>query len=667
MRENNIGYIVVFLVHLFVLNFVYLSPILAAEPKKASEATMKANEQVLKSLPFTDRRDFEDAQKGFIANTPDVIIRAADGKSAWDMKQYSFLNRDSKAPDTVNPSLWRQAQLNNFYGLFKVTDHIYQVRGYDLSNISFIEGDTGYIAVDPLTSEETAKAALDLLYKNIGKKPIVAVIYTHSHLDHWAGVKGIVSEDDVRAGKVRIIASQGFLEHAVSENVYAGNVMGRRALYMYGTLLPKGPRGQVDAGLGKTNATGSLTLIAPTDIISKTGTEMTIDGVKIIFQYTPGTEAPTEMNFYFPQFKALCLAENCNHTLHNLYTLRGAQVRDAKAWSQFLNEAMDLFGDKTDVVFISHHWPKWGKENIVPWVKKQADMYKYIHDQTLHIANQGYTMVEIAERLRLPEELEKEWYNRGYYGSLNHDVKAVYQKYLGWFDGNPANLNPLPPIEESMKFVEFMGGSKVVLAKARKAYKKGDYRWVAEVVNHVVFADPTNREARELQADTLEQLGYQAESGPWRNFYLTGAQELRNGVKPLPFTAIVSKDVMNAMTMDMIFDYMAITLNATKAEGKKIKINWNFTDTKEQYVLILENSTLSYTKDKQLNDVDTTITLDRAALNDIISADSDVNGVIASKLKSREMVIEGNGQKMAELMSLMDKFGYWFNIVTPNK
>jgi len=630
----------------------------ALGPKPATDKTKAVNAEFLKYLNLSDQEDAADANRGFIATDPNLVIKGGQGKVAWDLNQYSFLNGDPPAPDTVNPSLWRNAKLNMANGLFKVTDHIYQVRGYDLANISFIEGKTGYIVVDPLTAQETAKAALDLLYKKVGKKPVVAVIYTHSHVDHWAGVKGIVSEADVKNGKVKILASQGFLEEAVSENVMAGNAMTRRAAYMYGNLIPKGPQGQVDAGLGKTVAQGSVTIIAPTDIIKKTGETRVIDGVKIVFQYTPNTEAPTEMNFYFPQYKALCIAENCCHTLHNLYTLRGAKVRDAKAWSFFLNETIDLFGSQAEVMFASHHWPRWGKGRIVDMIEKQRDAYKYLHDQTLRMANEGMNMTEIAEKIKLPDTLAKAWYNRGYYGSVSHDSKAVFQRYLGWFDGNPANLDPLPPVEASQRYVEFMGGSRSVLDRAKKYYIKGEYRWVAEVVNHVVFAEPGNREARELEADALEQLGYQAESGPWRDFFLTGALELRQGIQKIP-GASGSSDVIRAMPIDMIFDFMAVHLNGQKAAGKTIRINWNFSDTGEKYLLTVSNSVLNYFKGKVADKADATVTLRRATLNEVLGGEADFK----VKVATREIRIKGNPLKLIELLSLQDKFDPNFKIV----
>jgi alkyl sulfatase BDS1-like metallo-beta-lactamase superfamily hydrolase len=641
-----------------MVSAVFSGRVMGGEPKDATDKTKEINAGYLKTLPFMDKKDFEDASRGMIAVEPNLVVKDAVGNVVWDMAQYSFIKAET--PDTVNPSLWRQAQLNNIYGLFKVTDHIYQVRGYDLSNISFIEGKTGYIVIDPLVSAEVAKASLELLYKHVGKKPVKAVIYTHSHVDHWGGVKGVVDEADVKSGKVKIIASQGFLEEAVSENVMAGNVMTRRARYMYGNLLPKGVKGQVDAGLGKVASQGSVTIIAPNVIISKTGTTMDIDGVKIVFQYTPNTEAPTEMNFYFPQFRALCIAENCTHTLHNLYTLRGTKVRDAKAWSYFINETINLYGDKTDVMFASHHWPRWGKVDVNQMLADQRDLYKYIHDQTLRLANEGYNMEEIAEMIHLPDSLSKEWYNRGYYGSVSHDVKAVYQRYLGWFDGNPANLHPLPPVDAAKKYVEFMGGSAAVIEKAKKSFEQGEYRWVAQVMNQVVFAEPDNQDARNLEADALEQLGYQAESGPWRNFYLSGAMELRNGIVKLPPNmTTTSPDVVKAMPVDMLFDLLGVMLNGPKAAGKTIKLNFNFTDTKQLYTLVLENGVLIYNPGKQLKDADETLTLKRSILNEVLLGEA----TFQAKMQSGEIKTAGDKNKLGELLMLMDKFDINFPIV----
>jgi alkyl sulfatase BDS1-like metallo-beta-lactamase superfamily hydrolase len=430
---------------------------------------------------------------------------------------------------------------------------------------------------------------------------------------------------------------------------------------MYGALLPKGDKGQVDGGLGKTTSLGSVTLIAPTDVITKTGETRNIDGVEMIFQMAPETEAPTEMLIYFPKFRVLDAAEDCTHTLHNLYTLRGAEVRNSKAWWKALNEAIGLFGDKSDIMIAQHHWPKWGQEKIVDMMKKQRDMYKFIHDQTLRYMNKGYTSTEIAEKLTLPPSLSNEWYNRGYYGSVSHDIKAVYQKYLGWYDGNPANLHILPPEDASKKYVEFMGGPNEVIKKARESFKNGEYRWVAMVMNNVVFAYPDNEEARFLEADALEQLGYQAESGPWRNEYLMGAFELRNGVPKLPPLSTASPDVITSMSLDMFFDYMGIRLNGEKAEGKKIILNWNFTDTKEQYTLNLENSALTYTPGKMSAKSDATINLDRTTLNKIIMKET----TFEDEIKSGNIKVDGDSRKISELMELQDDFEVMFNIVTP--
>ena len=630
---------------------------------EASGHTKKIQAGVLQQLPFADQQDFADAQRGFIAPLPDGgVIRAQDGTPVWDLSGFSFIKAGAAAPETVNPSLWRQSQLLMSAGLFKVCDRVYQVRSADASNITFIEGDTGLIVVDPLISTECAKTSLELYYQHRPKKPVKAVIYTHSHVDHYGGVKGVVSEAEVKAGRVKIIAPAGFLKAALDENVMAGTAMSRRAGCMYGVFLPPGPQGKVTMGLGVTVSTGTITLIPPTDLITATGQEMTLDGLNFVFQMVPDTEAPAEMHFYLPQLKVLCPAENCCHNLHNLYTLRGAKVRDALAWSKYLNEALERWGEGSEVLLRVHHWPIWGQAQIVDRLKKQRDMYRYLHDQTLRLANQGYTMLEIGEMIELPASLAKEWYARGYYGTVNHNVKGVYVKYLGWFDGNPANLHPLPPVESSTRYVEFMGGADAVISKARKYYDQGEYRWVAQVMNHVVFADPANAAARDLQAQALEQLGYQAESGPWRNFYLTGAQELRRGVVKTETTSTASPDSIQAMPLDLFFDYLGVRLNGPKAAGKTMTINWNFTDIKERYVLALENATLNHTANKQATDADATVTLRRADLDEVIAGGKPK---LEAKLAAGDIKVEGKPEKLGELLSLMDNFDPMFNIVTP--
>ena len=631
----------------------------SASPKSPSVYTRAINAAVLAELPFSNRQDYMDATNGLIG-VPTSNITNANGDIIRNFHQYDFLQ--TNAPSSVNPSLWRQAQLNSAYGLFKVVEGIYQIRGFDLANITLVEGDTGWIVIDTLTCEETARAGMDLVRATLGDRPVKAVIYTHSHVDHFGGVKGIISQADVDSNKVEVIAPQGFMDSAVSENVYAGNAMSRRASYMYGPLLPSGPLGQVDNGLGnQLVAGGAITLIPPTVTISQTGQELTVDGVQIIFQYVPGTEAPAEMMFYFPKYRALCLAEDATHTLHNLYSLRGAQVRDGLAWAKDLNDTIQLFGDKTDVAFASHHWPTWGNDRVLTFLTKQRDLFKFIHDQSLRLLNEGYTPIEIAEQLRLPPSLAQEFYNRGYYGTVNHDAKAVYQRYLGWFDGNPANLHLLPPVEAGKKYVDALGGSQAVLARARKAYQAGEYRWVAELVNHVVFAEPDNAAARQLQADALEQLGYQAESGPWRNFYLTGAQELRDGVPDLPNITTASPDMVAAMSTEAFFDYLAAHLNGVKATGQTITLNWDLTDTGDQYLMKLENSVLNYTKGEQSANADVTISLSRQTLNDVLSgSDSILADILSGKIQ-----ITGNQLKLIQLVLLMDSYPTFFNIVTP--
>jgi alkyl sulfatase BDS1-like metallo-beta-lactamase superfamily hydrolase len=635
----------------------------AGGPNPATETTKKHNVDFAKTLPFKDTRDFEFAKKGLIAPLPaGGVVKNAGGQVVWDPRAYSFITLDQDAPDTVNPSLWRQAQVLSINGLFKVTDHIYQVRGYDLSNITFIEGTDGVTVVDPLISQETAKAALDLYYRHRPKKPVVAVIYTHSHVDHFGGVRGVVDGKDVKAGKVRIIAPEHFTEEAVSENVIAGNVMNRRAVYMYGRLLPKSPQGQVTSGLGLTTSTGQMTLIRPTEFVKMTGEKRTIDGLTYEFLMAPGSEAPAEMHFFIPEHKALCTAENACHTMHNLYTLRGAKTRDARKWSGYLTESLDLWGGKAEVLFAPHHWPVWGNEAIVDHVKKYRDTFKYIHDQTLRLANHGYTMIEIAEMMKLPPSLEANWASRGYYGSLNHNVKAVYNFYLGWFNANPATLHELPPAAAAKRYVEYMGGADAVLARAKKDFARGEYRWVAQVVNQVVLADPGNRAARNLQADALEQLGYQAENGTWRCFYLQGAQELRDGVTKAPVANSASADIVRAMPLDLFFDYLAVRLNGRQANGKKATINMDFTDTKEQYVVTLDNSVLNYAKGKQATDADCTVTLTRSGLDDIILG----RAKLPQQITAGDIKIAGNARALQEVLSLLDSFDFWFDVVTAN-
>jgi len=632
-----------------------------SQAKDATRFTQSANDTLRDELNWEDVRDFESASRGFIASLDDPVITNADGRPVWDLNAFPFLSEET-APPSVNPSLWRVSRLNALYhGLFKVTDGVYQIRGFDLSVMSIIETDSGYVVIDPMISAEPARAGMDLVYQHVGRKPVVAVIYTHSHVDHWGGVKGVIDEADVKAGKIKVIAPENFVEYAISENVIAGNVMSRRASYMYGNLLPKDTKGQVGAGLGQTTSVGSNSLIIPTDSITHTGQTMTIDGLDIEFQLTPDTEAPAEMNFLFPRYRALCMAENCSHTMHNLYTLRGAQVRDAKAWAYYIDEAIDYFSGRYDVVFASHHWPTWGADESTAYLKLQRDMYKYLHDETLRLANQGYTLLEIPEIIHLPAEIYRAWHNRGYYGSINHNVKAIYQRYLGFFDGNPATLHPLPPEAAGRKYVEFMGGADALLANARRAFDQGEYRWVAQVVNHLVFADPDNEAARDLQADALEQLGYQAESGPWRNFYLSAAKELRDGVMDLATPKSTNPDIVRATPLDMFFDLLAVRLIGEKAEDTVITLNAHFTDIDEQYVLRIEHGVLNYARGRQADDADATLTTTRVVLDEVVLGEA----TMADKLATGQARIEGDPAKLVEFLSMLDTFEFWFNIVTP--
>jgi len=570
-------------------------PDLTAKPATAATAATNRDAARLRFVAADDGHDAARVRRGKVAPPASPQVAHDGGWDVWDLDAFHFLDDDP--PDEVNPSLWRQARLNREAGLFEVAPGFHQVRGLDLSNLTVIEGTEGRIVIDPLTSVQTARAAMALVDEHLGARRVTAVIYTHSHVDHFAGVRGVVDEADVRDGKVRVIAPAGFLEAAVSENVAAGNVMSRRATYMYGMLLAKGPRGHVDAGLGKgVPLLGDQGLIAPTEEVSTTGTELVVDGVRIVFQVTPDTEAPAEMNFHFPDHRVLCMAENCTCTMHNLYTPRGAQVRDALAWSKYIQEAIDLYGDATDVCFASHHWPRWGADDVIAHLGRQRDTYRFLHDQTLRLANHGLTSTEIAEELRLPPELEAEPSSRGYYGTVNHNAKAIYQRYLGWFDGNPAHLHPHPPTEAGRRYVAFMGGADALLANARRSYEEGDYRWVAEVVSHLVFAEPDNVAARALEADALEQLGYQAESGPWRAFYLTGAQELRVGHPAGVGGSTVGRDTVAAMTNEMLLDYLGVRIDGLRAAARTWSIDVVITDRAEHWHVGIERGALHATR-----------------------------------------------------------------------
>jgi alkyl sulfatase BDS1-like metallo-beta-lactamase superfamily hydrolase len=637
----------------------FAQPATPLAPKPPEPATLAANAEFAKTLPFADRRDFEDAMRGFIGTVPDALVPGAGERPAWSMKPYGFLQADAPA-DSVNPSLWRQAQLNAIHGLFRVTDRVYQVRGFDIANMTIVEGDSTLIVIDPLLAAETARAALALYYQHRPRKPVGTVVYTHGHADHFGGVKGVVDEADVAAGKVQVIAPSGFMETAVAENILAGNAMSRRSQYQFGSLLPPGVRGQVDTGLGKALARGTVTLIAPTATVDKPTEERTIDGVQFVFQLVPGSEAPSEMLMYLPQFRVLNMAEDVTHTMHNLYTIRGAEVRDGSLWSKYIDQARVAFGDRTDVLIAQHHWPTTGRERIVELLKKQRDMYKFINDQSLRLLNHGYTAADIAETLRMPASLEQEWSARGYYGTLRHNAKAVYQKYLGWYDANPANLNPLPPVAQARKTVEYMGGAEAVIARARSDFARGEYRWVASAMSQVVYADPSNRAARELGADALEQLGYQSEAGTWRSAYLVGAMELRNGVPKIPSGGTANADTLKAVSNDLFFDYLGVRLDAAKAEGKRLVINWNFTDSKQQFVLTLENSALTHIAGRQ-PDADATVTLSRATLDAVtLKQTSFPAAVLAGQVR-----IEGDRAKLAELMAMLDSFEPMFPVVEP--
>ncbi|MEE3752149.1 alkyl/aryl-sulfatase [Mycobacterium intracellulare] len=606
-------------------------------------------------LPLQDVADFRDADRGFIAALSPCVIRAADGRVVWDNDAYAFL--DGPAPTSVHPSLWRQSTLTAKQGLYEVVPGTYQVRGLDISNVTFVETDSGIIVIDPLTSTEVAAAALALYREHRGgDRPVVAVIYTHSHADHFGGVLGVTSQADVDAGTVAVLAPEGFIEHAVSENVYAGPAMTRRASYMYGTLLPRGPMDQVGCGLGQAPSTGEVAVIVPTIDIRTTGEKHTIDGVEIEFQLAPGTEAPAEMHFYFPRFRALCMAENATHNLHNLLTLRGALVRDPHAWSGYLTEAIDTFADRADVVFASHHWPTWGKDSIVEFLSTQRDLYAYLHDQTLRLLNQGYTGIEIAEMFQMPPALEQAWHTHGYYGSVSHNVKAIYQRYMGWFDGNPARLWPHPPEALAPRYVEAMGGVDRVVDLARQAFDSGDYRWAATLLDHAIFTDSEHAGARALYADALEQLAYGAENATWRNFFLSGATELRDGNFGTA-TTTASAPMMSQLTPEQIFDGLAIRVNGPRGWDLDIAIDVTLGDSAVTHRLTLRNGVLVHRKAAP----------DPATASVTVKLVNKIRllAVAAGDFTSPGLELSGDRGALQALLDVLDGPVPDFNIVTP--
>lgn len=625
--------------------------------KEASPATIKRNNELKQYLNFENKSDFSDAERGFIATWPEKTIKASGGKVVWDFGAFEFIDQHDDVA-TINPSLLRQAKLNNIHGLFKVTEGIYQVRGFDLSVMSFIRGEDGWIVIDPLLSSETSAAGLKLLKDNVADLPVKAVIFTHSHADHFAGVLGVTNQTDIDAGDVEIVAPEGFFNHSIAENLTAGNTMSRRASYMYGNLLDAGSKGMVDGGLGKTTSSGQLDIVKPTMIASKTGQRLTVDGISIDVMMAQNSEAPSEFLFFFPEFKTLMAAEDVTHTIHNISTLRGAKTRDASAWASYIDQALQIFGDKSDIMIASHHWPTWGQDKIKEQLRKTRDMYLYVHDQTLHLANKGLTPNEISATLTLPESLDKEWYNRGYYGTVSHNSRATYDYYFGaWWDGNPANLNPLTPAQEGQKYVAAMGGEKNVMKIAQRAIDKGEYRWAVTLLNNVTFSNPENMDARYLEADAMEQLGYQSESAPWRNYYLGGAKELRHGI--VPVSTPNGASLAASMPIAEFLKYLGVTVKSEVAKGMALKINLNVTGDGE-YSLDLSNSVLKSYSDRQFENADLTITLTRDAFSRMITKKS----TLMDEMKAGEFEMS-DPATFKQLMSIFDKFDLWFGVVTP--
>lgn len=629
--------------------------------KPASPHTCQANAAAAARLDFGDQSCFDDAQRGFVGSIPDARITTPDGRVVWDLSAFAFLET-LQSPDSVHPSLWRQARLNRIHGLFQVCERLYQVRGFDIANMTIIEGDTGLILIDPLTYCEAAAAALALYRRHRGDRPVHTVIYSHSHADHFGGVEGVVTPEQVQRGEVRVIAPAGFMDAAIAENILAGVPMRRRAMFQFGPTLAADPRAHVDSGLGKAMGRGTASLIAPTQSIEQPVERHLIDGIHIVFQLTPETEAPAEMNFHFPQFKVLNLAENGCHTMHNLCPIRGAKTRDALAWSKYLDAALNDFIEDTDVVIAQHHWPTWGRERVRSFIAEQRDLYRLMHDQTLRLMSHGLTPHEIAEAFRLPASLEKRWHVRPYYGAIAHNLRSVYAHYMGPYDGNPVNLDPLAPQAAALKYVEYMGGADAALARAQADFAAGHYRWVVQVTHHLVFADPGNQAARQLAADAMEQLAYQSESSTWRNAYALGAKELRFGApKPPPGAAgTVTPKVVAMLPMDMFFDFLAMRVNAQKAEGLQLRIDWVMQGEPQRWKLTLSHCALSHAPGSHGAAAMATLHLDRRTLAGIVAG-----GGFAQALQQGKMPVEGDARALHQLLGTLDSFNPMFNILEP--
>ena len=630
--------------------------------KPATLHTCRANRGVFTSLDFGDRESFDDAARGLLGSIPDARITSARGHLVWDMASFDFLD-DERSPDSVNPSLWRHARLNRLHGLFEVTERVYQVRGFDLANMTIVEGDTGIVIIDPLMFTETAQAALALYRAHRGERPVRAVIYSHSHTDHYGGVEGVMTAAQAESGEVMVVAPDGFMHEAISENVLAGVPMRRRAMFQFGPTLPRGPLGHVDSGLGKVTGRGTQSLIAPNRIVVEPTETLWIDGVEIVCQLTPETEAPAEMNFFFPAFGVLNLSENGCHTMHNLCPIRGAKTRDALAWSKYLDRALDAFIDGTEVCIAQHHWPTWGRERVRRFITEQRDMYRYLHDQTLRLMSHGQTPNEIAESVELPPALAGRWHARPYYGAIAHNVRAIYTHYLGPYDGNPVNLNPLSPQAAARRYVEYMGGAPAVLERARRDFEAGDYRWVAQVCHHLVFADPSDLAARALCADALEQLGYQSESSTWRNAYLLGARELRLGAPKSPPGAQggVAPRVVAMMPMPMFFDYLAIRVNGPKAADLALRIDWVMAGEAQPHRLTLSHGALSHGPGSHGSQAHALVRCDRSALAAILAAGKS----FAQALDENLLRVEGEREAVAALFATLDAFSPMFAILEP--